>query len=446
MKISLSDHFTYPRLIRFVLPSVGMMLFTSVYSVVDGFFVSNFVGKTPFAAINLVWPFLMICGAVGFIIGTGGSALVSKTLGEGDREKAGRTFSFLVYVSVALGVVFASLGIAFLRPITVLLGATENMVDDAVLYGRIILCALPAFILQNVFQSFLVTAEKPGFGFGVTVAAGLTNMVLDALLVGVLKWGLAGAAVATAMSQTVGGVIPLVWFCGRREPLRLGKAKWDGHALTRTLTNGSSEFVTNISMSLVSMLYNYRLMEIAGEDGVAAYGVLMYVSFIFVAAFLGYSIGTAPLISYHYGAGNREELKNLFRKSLVIIGTLAVVLTALGEGLAGPLARLFVGYDDALCGMTVRAFILYSFSYLPAGMNIYGSSFFTALNDGLVSATISFARTFAFQIAAVLLLPSLMPVGMQLDGIWLSVTAAELASLCVTVWFLVRKRHRYRYA
>ena len=446
MKIRLSDHFTYSKLLRFVLPSVGMMLFTSIYSVVDGFFVSNFVGKTPFAAINLVWPFLMICGAVGFIIGTGGSALVSKTLGEGDREKAGRTFSFLVYVSVALGVLFASLGIAFLRPITVLLGATENMVDDAVLYGRIILCALPAFILQNVFQSFLVTAEKPGFGFGVTVAAGLTNMVLDALLVGVLRWGLTGAAVATAMSQTVGGVIPLVWFCGKREPLRLGRAKWDGHALARTLTNGSSEFVTNISMSLVSMLYNYRLMEIAGEDGVAAYGVLMYVSFIFVAAFLGYSIGTALLVSYHYGAGNREELKNLFRKSLVIIGLLSVVLTALGEGLAGPLARLFVGYDDALCGMTVRAFILYSFSYLLAGMNIYGSSFFTALNDGLVSATISFARTFAFQVAAVLLLPSLMPEGMRLDGIWLSVTAAELASLCVTIGFLVCKRRRYRYA
>lgn len=446
MQIQLSDHFTYRKLFRFVLPSVGMMLFTSVYSVVDGFFVSNFVGKTPFAAINLVWPFLMICAGLGFIIGTGGSALVSKTLGEGDSAKANRTFSFLIYTALVLGAAIAVPSIVFLTPITEKLGASPDMVGDAVLYGRIILCALPFFMLQNAFQSFLVAAEKPNFGFGITVASGLTNMVGDALLVGVLRWGLTGAAVATALSQLVGGIVPLIWFCGRgRTPLRLGRCRFDGRALLRTFANGSSEFVTNVSSSLVSMMYNYRLMAIAGENGVAAYGVLMYVFFIFIASFIGYGIGTAPLVSYHYGAGNYDELKNLRRKSLIIIGVLSVLLVAAGEGLAEPMARLYVGYDPELLAMTRRAFLLYSTSYLLVGINIWGSSFFTALNDGAVSAVMSFMRTLVFQVIAVLVLPMLLPPEARLDGIWLATTAAELPALIVTVTFLLVKRKKYKY-
>ena len=406
MSIQLSNHFTYKKLLRFTLPSVVMMIFTSIYGVVDGFFVSNFVGKTPFAAVNFIMPFLMILGSVGFMFGTGGSALIAKTMGEGDHEKAKRLFSLIVYVSAACGIVIAALGFVFIRPIAALLGAKDTMLDDCVTYGRIILLALPAYILQYEFQSFFVTAEKPQLGLAVTVAAGVTNIALDALLVAVFPLGLSGAAAATALSQCVGGIVPLIYFF-RPNPgrLRLGRAKYDGKALLKTCTNGSSELMSNISMSVVSMLYNVQLMKYAGEDGVAAYGVLMYVNMIFLAAFIGYSVGTAPVIGYHYGAGNHEELKSLLKKSLTLIGIVSVVMLIAAELLAKPLAMVFVGYDEGLLALTLRGFVIYSFSFLFAGIAVFGSSFFTALNNGLVSALISFLRTLVFQVAAVLIFP-----------------------------------------
>ena len=287
MTIQLSDHFTYRRLLRFTLPSIAMMIFTSIYGIVDGFFVSNFVGKTSFAAVNFIMPFLMILGAFGFMFGTGGSALIAKTMGEGDMPRANRLFSLLTYTSASLGVAVAVFGIIFIRPVAALLGAEGEMLNDCVTYGRIILLALPFFMLQMEFQSFFVTAEKPQTGLYATVAAGVTNMVLDALFIAVFRWGIVGAAAATATSQLVGGVIPLVYF-GRKNTslLRLGRTVFDGRALLKTCTNGSSELMSNLSMSLVGMLYNVQLMKYAGEDGVAAYGVLMYVCFIFIAVFL----------------------------------------------------------------------------------------------------------------------------------------------------------------
>ena len=443
MRIQLSEHFSYQKLLRFVLPSVVMMIFTSIYGVVDGLFVSNFVGKTPFAAVNLIMPLLMILGALGFMIGTGGSAIVSKTMGEGNLEKANQYFSMLVYVTIAGGILLTILGQIGIRPIAMAMGATENMIDDCVLYGRILLVSLTAFMLQNVFQSFFVTAEKPQLGLGITVAAGLTNMVLDFLFIAVFHWGVAGAAVATALSQVVGGIVPIFYFVRpNNSRLRISKTKWDGRALLKSCTNGSSELMTNVSMSLVNMLYNFQLMRLVGENGVAAYGVIMYVNLIFVSIFLGYSIGSAPIVGYHYGAANHEELKSLFRKSLTLIGIAGIVLTLLAVGLSGPLSKIFVGYDEELFALTKHGFRLYSLSFLVTGFNIFGSAFFTALNNGAVSATISFLRTLLFQIIVVLVLP----IFLGINGIWLAIVVAELMALVVTILFFITKRKQYHYA
>lgn len=441
--IQLSDHFNLSRLLRFTLPSIIMLVFTSIYGVVDGFFVSNYVGKTSFAAVNFIMPFLMILGCVGFMFGTGGGALIAKTMGEGQKEKANQLFSMLVLISVLCGVGLAVLGLSFLRPIASALGAQGQMLEDSVAYGRIILIAIPAFILQYEFQCLFATAQKPKLGLYVTVAAGLTNVVLDAVFVAVFSWGVEGAAAATALSQGVGGILPLLYF-GRANSslLKLTKPKFDGKALLKTCTNGSSELMSNISASIVSMLYNMQLLTYAGEDGVAAYGVLMYVNLVFQAVFLGYSVGTAPVISYHDGAKNHVELKGLFRKSLAILAVCAVAMFASALLLAQPLSVLFVGYDPELLAITLRAFSIYSFSFLFSGFAVFGSSFFTALNDGLVSAFISFLRILVFQVILVLTFPLIW----QLDGIWLSIVAAEMLAVLVTAGFMIQKRKKYHYA
>ena len=442
MQIKLSDHFTYKKLLRFTLPSIVMMIFTSIYGVVDGFFVSNFVGKTPFAAVNFIMPFIMILGAFGFMFGTGGSALVAKTMGEGDSEKANRIFSLIVYTSLITGVLIAILGVLFIRPVASLLGAEGEMLENCVRYGRIVLLATPAFMMQFEFQSFFVAAEKPKLGLMSTVAAGVTNMVMDALLVALLDLGLEGAAMATALSQCVGGAIPLIYFSRKNTSrLKLGKTNYDGRALAKTCVNGSSELMANISMSLVSMLYNIQLLAYAGENGVAAYGVLMYVNFVFISAFIGYSVGAAPIVGYNFGAGNKTELRGLLKKSLTLIGCFSVSMVIAAELLATPFATLFVGYDQELMEMTVKGFVISAFAFLFSGIAIYGSSFFTALNDGLTSAAISFMRTLIFQVAAVLLFPIIWGV----DGIWISIVAAELMAAATTLLFLVLKRKRYGY-
>ncbi len=442
MKIQLSEHFTYKKLLRFVLPSIVMMIFTSIYGVVDGLFVSNYVGKTAFAAVNLVMPLLMMLSALGFMMGTGGSAIVAKTLGQGDKERANRYFSMMVYVTMAGGVVLTVLGLVFLRPIVTALGAEGEMIGECLIYGRISLASLTFFMVQNVFQSFFVAAEKPHLGLGVMVAAGVTNMVLDYLFIVILGWGIAGAAVATAAGETVGGIVPLIYFSRKNTSLlQLTKTRVKGKILLKACTNGSSELMTNLSMSLVNMLYNVQLMKLAGEDGVAAYGVIMYVNFIFLATFIGYSIGSAPIVGYHFGARNHSELKNLFQKSMRLIGGWGVLLMLLAFVLSGPLAQFFVGYDTELLAMTRHGLRLYALAFLVSGFNIYGSAFFTALNNGLVSAVISFLRTLVFQMAAVLVLPRLL----GLNGIWLAILVAELLALGVTLQFFMRKKKVYHY-
>lgn len=444
MKIQLSDHFTYGKLIRFTIPSIAMMIFTSIYGVVDGFFVSNFAGKTPFSAVNLIMPFLMILATVGFMFGTGGTAIVAKTFGEGNKEKANEYFSLFIYVAFALGIVFAILGIAFIRPISALLGAEGELLEDCVAYARVILIALPFYVLQLLFQSFFPAAEKPQLGLAVTVLSGVTNMVLDAVLVILLpqEYKLVGAAIATAMSQFVGGVIPLIYFFRKNNSiLRLGRTKFDGRAILKACTNGSSEFMSNVSMSVVGMLYNIQLLKYAGENGVAAYGVMMYVSMIFSAAFIGYSIGVAPVISYHNGAQNYKESKGLFRQSLIIIGIFGISMVLAAEITALPLSKIFVGYDAELLSLTVSGYRIFAVSFIFMGFAIFSSGFFTALNDGLTSALISFLRTLVFQTAAVMLLPLLWGI----DGVWISIVVAEAMAVVISVVFLGIRQKDYHY-
>ena len=442
-KIQLSDHFTYGKLLRFTLPSIVMMVFTSIYSVVDGFFISNFAGKTAFAALNLIWPFLMILGGMGFMIGTGGTALVSRYLGAGQEERARRYFSMLVEFTVVLGLILTAIGLIFMEPIARFLGATEEMIPDCVLYGRIVIAFNVAFMFQNVFQSFLIAAEKPRLGLVATVSAGVTNMVLDALLVGVFRWGLAGAALATGLSQTVGAVIPMVFFLNRENgsALHFSFTPMEAHPLLQACGNGASELMSNISGSIAAMVYNFQLLKFLGEDGVSAYGVIMYVGFIFVAIFVGYSIGSAPIISFHFGAENREELKNMFRKSYLLMAVWGIAMALAAYLLAGPLAKLFVGYDRQLCELTVHAMRLHCLAFLFTGANIFTSSLFTALNDGTVSAAVSFARSMVLQIATVLLLPGLMGP----DGLWLAALATDTCALVIDICVLGGNRKKYGY-
>ncbi len=444
MHIQLSDHFTYGRLIRFTLPSIAMMIFTSIYGVVDGFFVSNFAGKTPFAAVNLVVPVFMILGTVGFMFGTGGTALVARAFGEGKPEKANQYFSLFVYFSFILGSILSLLCFVFMRPIAVFLGADGQLLADCVLYGRIILCAVPFFIIQVMFQSFFVAAEKPQLGLIVTVAAGVLNIILDAILVISLpqQWKLAGSAIATSIAQVVGGAIPLVYFFRKNtSTLRLGKTKYDKGAISRACINGSSEFMSNISMNIVGILYNLQLIKYLGEDGVAAYGVMMYVSAIFSFAFIGYSIGVAPVVGYHDGAENHNELHGLLKKSLILVGSFGVGMVIAAELLAAPISSIFVGYDVKLLELTVNGLRIFALSFAFMGFGIFTSGFFTALNDGLTSAIIAFIRTLLFQSAAILILPLIWGI----NGIWFSVVLAEFMALVLGTIFLIVKKKHFRY-
>ncbi len=442
MKIKLSDHFTYSKLLRFVFPSIIMMIFTSIYGVVDGLFVSNFAGKTAFASINLVMPFVMILGGIGFMIGTGGTALVSKVLGEGKKEKANKIFTMMIIFTLLLGTLLSVIGVVSMPWVADFLGATEEMMADCILYGRIVTGFTVAFMLQNVFQSFLIAAEKPKLGLLATVLAGITNMALDAIFITVFKWGVAGAAIATGLSQCVGGIFPLIYFSRDNSSLlRLTNTKLEIKPILNACGNGSSELMSNISSSVVSMIYNFQLMKYVGEDGVSAYGVLMYVQFIFVAIYIGYAIGCAPITGYHFGAQNHGELKNMLRKSAFLSAISGVVLTILAIVLSSPLAKLFVGYDEELYELTRHAFSLFAYSFLLAGFNIFTSSFFTALNNGAVSAAISFMRTLIFQTSSVLILPIFLGV----DGIWWAITVAEVFAFILSLIFLFAKREKYHY-
>lgn len=443
MKIALSEKFTYKKLIKFTLPTIVMMIFTSIYGVVDGVFVSNFVGSDAFAAVNLIMPVTMVLGTIGFMMGTGGSALVSKTIGEGEREKANRYFSMVVYLLVLIGVLFTVFGVIFIEPIAKLLKADDSMLPDCITYGKTLIIFLVPFCLQNAFSSFMIVAEKPTFGLIISIISGVTNMFLDFLFMYVFKMGVFGAALATGISQVVGVVIPLAYFAfGKNKILKFVKTKIEFLPMLQASINGSSEMVTNLSMSFINILFNAKLMELVGANGVSAYGVIMYVGFLFSGTYVGYSVGSAPVISYHYGAGNKEELKSLLRKSLKLLGLTAFIMTALSEIFAKPLASIFTNSNKELLELTINAIRLYSISYIISWFNIFASSFFTALNDGFVSALISFLRTLLFQVMSILVLPNVWGI----NGIWLSVVVAEICSMVVSIACYVINKKKYGYA
>ncbi len=442
MKIQLSDHFTYDKLLRFCTGPILMMIFTSVYSVVDGFFVSNFAGKDSFVAVNLIWPVLMILGAVGFMFGAGGTAIVSKTLGEGKSKLANQYFTLVVLATVICGM---ALGVVFffaMRPIAVLIGAEGAVLEEAVKYSKIIVCVLPFFMLLNLFQSFFIAAEKPKLGFVFTICSGVTNIVFDALFIVGLKMGATGAALGTALAQVVGGFAPIVYFaCKNSSLLQFIRPKWQSGVLLKACANGSSELLGNIAMSLVSILYNWQLLRIVGDDGVASFGVIMYVQFVFIAIFIGYCLGVAPLVGYNFGADNRTELQNIFKKSMIVLVVTGVVMTIFAVSLGRPIALAFVSDDPALVDMTTRGMRLYSICFLFSGYCMFCSSFFTALNNGLVSAVVSFGRTLVFQLVCIFALPSFM----GLDGVWIATPVAEFLAviLCTAMFAVNNKKYGY---
>lgn len=442
MKVCLSSHFTYKRLLRFVLPTIFMMIVTSIYSIVDGFFVSNCVGKEAFTAVNLIMPVIMICGSFGFMIGSGGSALIAKTMGEGDKDRANRYFSMLIVAVSIMSVVVVILGLIFMPNLAVLLGAKGKVLEYSSLYGRLMMISIGFFMLQNCFQSFLVTAEKSKLGLAFSMISGICNIVFDYIFVYKLNLGVSGAAIATAISEIVGGVIPLIYFVRKNTSLlKLVRTKLEIKPILKACGNGSSEMLTNLSASVVSMIYNIQLLKLAGNDGVSAYGVIMYVNFMFIAFFLGYSIGCNPIVGYNFGAGNKKELKNILSKSLITTGVVAVIMTTIGITLAFGIAKIFVGYDAELCSLTTYAFRIYSISFLFSGFNIFTSAFFTGLNNGKISAIVSFSRTFLFQVAAVILLPMVFGI----DSIWFAISVAEFFALIISTTLLIKNKRRYGY-
>lgn len=440
-EIKLSDHFTYGKLLRFTAPSITMMVITSIYSVVDGLFVSNLVGDLALSAVNIMFPVSMIIGAFGFMLGAGGSALVARTLGEGRKELADRYFSMIVWVLVIVGLALSVLGALLAEPIARLAGASELLLKDCVAYGRVLLGGSVIFMLQTSFQSFFIVAERPKLGLAFSIASGVTNVVMDYVLIAVADLGIVGAAWGTVLGCCVGGLIPLGCFLFRREGLRLTATRFYGRQLLDACVNGSSELMSNISSSIVGILYNIQLMRMIGEAGVAAYSVMMYVDFVFVATFLGFSMGGAPIVSFHYGAGNQTELQNVFRKSMAVTGLTSLSMAAVSELLSRPLAAAFVGYDPALLEMTVHGFRIFAISYLFCGIGIFASSFFTALCNGIISAVISFFRSFLLRGGMALL----MPLIFDLDGIWAAVVVAEALGALISIGFLAGQRKRYGY-
>ena len=442
MKVELAGHYGLRRLVKTSLPMIAMMIVTSIYSIVDGYFISNFAGSTAFAAMNLVWPALALISAAGLMIGTGGSTLVSKTLGEGDTDRANEIFTMLVHIALIIGAILTVGLFIFMKPLVIALGAEGEMIPKAVMYGRIVVLAMPEFIMQMMFQSFYMTAERPELGTRMSIISGCINIALDALFVVGFKWGLIGAAIATALALAVGGIYPLWFFSSKKNNTHLQFvcfSRIDWKAITRTCTNGMSEYVGNIALNIVSIGYNLQLMKYIGENGVSAYGIIMYVGFIFAAVYIGYNLCVSQVIAFNFGAGNRAELRSLLKKSLLLIGIGGVIMTALAEGAAPLLAKIFVGYDAELCSLTVRALRIYMLSFLICGFNMFCSAWFTALNNGLVSATAAFVRTLIFELGAVMIVPEIIGI----DGIWLAVSIAEVLAVLMSAILILAYRKRY---
>lgn len=443
MRIELSGHYSVRRLLVSAVPSIVMILVTSLYSIVDGVFVSNFAGTTPFAALNLMWPAMQVVTVLGLMVGTGGSALVSKTKGEGDDKKADAIFSTLVRFTLILGVIMGALFFILTPQIARWLGAEGELLRQSIIYARICISVAPVFMIQMAFNSFFMAAEKPQLGTALSIASGITNIIVDAVLIVWLKMGIAGAAIGTASGMAVGGLYPIFYFSSKRNSssLHLVKNTAEFRHVLKACSNGLSEYVGNIALSVVSICYNVQLMKYLGENGVSVYGILMYLGFAFASLFIGYNIMATPVIGYNYGAGNRPELKSLLNKSMGIVLTTGILLAGIVTALARPLATIFVSYDPELLDLAVRAIRIYFISFTICGINMFTSAWFTGLNNGIVSAVAAFTRTLVFELGAVFVIPALFGI----DAIWAAVNVAEVLALILSAALILAFRRRYGY-
>lgn len=443
-RIKLSDHFTYIRLLRFTMPTILMLLSASLYGVVDGLFIANCAGKTAFAAVNLIWPFPMLLGAIGYMFGAGGCALVSKTMGEGYYERARSYFTMLTITAVACGFLFASIGIFFIDDIANMLGAKSGMIHvNCVVYGRYIMAAMPLFILQCMFQPYMIAAEKPKWGLAIIFVAGCVNVLLDYYFLYNKNMGVAGAGLATMISQAVGAVLPMFLFVGKKHSKLyfVSKIKIEPLVLAKTCANGASEFIVNASMPFVNLLYVYALWKVAGEDGVGAYGVIMYVNIVFFSFYNGLAMGSSPIISFHYGAHQMYEVRNVKRIVFCLLSISGLLLFVVAELTSPMIAGLFSKGDEVFGDIIERSFSLYALSFLFAPYNIYASAFFTALNNGKVSAAISFSRILFFQVGALLTLP----IWFGIDGFWMALPIAEVLCLGLSIFLYLKFKPLYNY-
>jgi len=444
MKIELQGHYGYGRLVRTMLPSIATMIVSSIYSIADGLFVSNYAGSTAFAAMNIIWPGIQILAVFGLMVGAGGSALVSKTLGEGDQDKACRIFSMLTRITMLAGIAMAFLFFILMKPLTWVLGAEGGMIQMATTYGRIIVITLPLYMIQMMFQPFFMVAEKPELGTQISIICGVVNIVLDALFIIVFRLGLIGAALGTAISIATGGLFSLIWFLSKRNKTHLQfrkNVKTEWKHVGKSCSNGLSEYVGNVALSVVSICYNLQLMKYIGESGVAAYGILMYLGFVFAAVFIGYNLSVTQIIAFNYGERNHTELRSLLHKSIILISVGGVIMTTVAETAAAPLARFFVGYDESICILTIRAIRIYMLSFLICGLNMFASAWFTALNNGIISAISAFVRTFIFELGCVFILPTFFGV----DGIWNAVNVAEVCALLFSAFLITAFSKKYGY-
>ena len=419
-----------------------MMLFTSMYGVVDGLYLSHFSGKEAFAAITLIIPLPLLIGAWAYMIGAGGSAVIAKAIASDRQKDANEYFSFLVLISVLGSILLAGIGEIFLEPCAKLLGANDEMLPFCMTYGRILIAAVPLYVLQNVFQSFLTVAEHPKIGLAINLVSAFLNMALNFVFIRITNEVVTAVALATVVSQFVGGITPFVFFVrSKSTTLRFGRPHMPMSLLGPVFANGVSEFVSEIFHPLASVMYNYKLMELTGLNGVAAYGVLMNVGFLFGSVFLGFAVGSAPLFTYKYEREDHDELHSLFIKSTISVVLMGFLLYGVACMIEGPFAAEFFGGDELLITMTEEAFALHSLSYMVMGLAVFASAFFTAIHDSRVSFLISFLRTLLFEVLAILLLPMLF----DLNGVWAASLTSEVLTLLVTVGLLISKKEKYQY-
>lgn len=438
----IAQEFNLISLLRFVAPTVVMLVFMSLYQMVDAVFVSKFVGENALSALNIVYPFPSIVIAVSIMLATGGSAIIARNMGEGKEKEAKENFSFIVLVGAVIGVAIATAGILFIEPLIYMLGATPSLYDYCYEYLFILVLSVPLSVFQMLFQSFFVTAGKPHLGLTLTVLGGVSNIVLDYVFIVLCGFGVSGAALATSIGYSIPGLFGLIYFAvSRKGTLYFVKPVFRWGVLFKCCINGSSEMVNNLAVAVTTFLFNVLMLKYEGEAGVAAITIVLYAQFLMTSAFMGFSSGIAPVVSFNYGSGNVRQLKKIFKISVWVIAVVSAAVFVIAETCSDVVIMVFTPAGSEVFGLTKYGFAIFSFSFLCTGMNIFASALFTAFSNGKISAILSFLRTFVFLTACLLFLPLFWGV----DGIWLAVPVAEVMALFVSVYYLVRFKKVYQY-